>query len=121
MFNGEGKLYDDNKVLVIYDGTFVDGLYQGMGKLTDSETEALLYDGEFYKGQYSGNGKLYQPSNGGLIYEGGFLNEPGSCGTTWEIFCMREILSGDSISGTGLVTTLTPGWFWKPANLSMAY
>ncbi len=83
VYDGEGKLYEEGELL--YSGSFSDGEYDGEGKLTDVETGNLLYSGEFYQGVYSGTGKLYDSETQILLYDGEFLNGLYSGqGTLWD-------------------------------------
>ena len=50
----------------IYEGMFVDGLWNGYGRLIYEDGH--YYIGEFRDGYYHGSGKLYM--NGGLLKEG---------------------------------------------------
>ena len=63
----EGELYDEDGLLV-YSGTFLEGLYSGKGSQYISGE--LVYEGDFSEGIRQGTGKEYE--NGVLVYSGGF-------------------------------------------------
>lgn len=72
MYEGEGKLYDPETNMLVYEGNFREGAYDGEGKLY--EGGILAYEGEFLLGAYNGTGKLYDQETGGITYEGVFYN-----------------------------------------------
>ena len=58
---------------IIYEGDFIDGLYDGKGKLIDISNNRDYYIGEFLHGKKHGKGKQYD-KNGKLIFDGEYLN-----------------------------------------------
>lgn len=80
VLQGQGKAYDEAGLL-IYEGSFADGLYSGSGR--SYAQGVLVYDGQFQEGLYQGTGALYQ--DGELIYQGGFsAGEYGGLGAVYE-------------------------------------
>ena len=67
VLQGRGTEYDEDG-LVLYEGSFADGLYSGNGALY--EGGVLVYEGQFAAGTYEGTGSLYE--EGGLVYHGEF-------------------------------------------------
>ena len=59
--------------MLIYDGDFLNGVYQGKGTLWDSKGN-LLYEGGFVEGKYSGTGTLYDVATGKVRQTGQFKN-----------------------------------------------
>ena len=102
VIQGEGKIFDENGMLV-YSGSYVDGIYNGMGTLYIDG--ALTYEGAFADGLYNGKGKLYGPEEQ-LLYEGGFAAGVRSGeGTAYENGrkCYRGAFENDLYNGEGVL------------------
>ena len=69
LLQGRGTEYDEDGLLV-YEGNFVDGLYDGTG--SRYEAGVLVYQGDFSAGTANGMGTAY--SDGVMCYEGAFVN-----------------------------------------------
>ena len=67
-YDGKGTLFDKNDQ-IIYEGYFVEGLYEGKGKMN---LDKYYYIGEFKEGKFDGKGKLFKNNN--LFYEGDFID-----------------------------------------------
>ena len=69
--NGDGKEYNENKLLVFY-GFYLNGKrWIGKGKEYDKRGE-LIFEGDYLNGRINGKGKEY--NNGQLKFEGDYLN-----------------------------------------------
>jgi len=66
MFEGFGKITYENGV--VYEGAFLNGLYDGEGMFLDDE--GGRYEGQFKDNYYHGVGKIVYQN--GSVYEGGF-------------------------------------------------
>lgn len=66
LYDGDGVLYANGQKR--YAGSFSAGKYEGEGRIYDNDQ--VVYEGGFSEGQYSGKGTLYE--EGQLVYEGEF-------------------------------------------------
>lgn len=79
LLQGQGTQYGENG-LVIYQGSFVDGVASGQGKAY--EDGVLVYEGSFSAGLPNGQGTAY--ADGAKAYAGAFLDgEPSGEGTAY--------------------------------------
>ena len=69
--NGKGKGFSSNGEL-IFEGEYLNGKKNGKGKEYDSEEENLIFDGNYLNDEKSGKGKEYY-NNGKLKFEGEYL------------------------------------------------
>lgn len=120
LLQGKGKAFDEAG-RVLYEGGFVDGLYEGKGSLyaegvlayegafagglqngegTAYAEGAVCYKGGFVDGLYEGQGTAYYP-DGGVAYQGGFL--------------------GGLYSGQGTLYSPDGAWLYEGGFLQGAY
>ena len=69
--NKIGKIYDEYKDKLIFEGEFSNGKKNGKGKEYDNY-ERLIFEGEYKNGEKNGKGKEYY-DNGKLYFEGEYL------------------------------------------------
>lgn len=99
LLQGKGKEYDEAG-RIVYDGDYVDGLYEGSGKLY--KEGVLVYSGQFTAGEFAGEGSLYE--GGELVYEGAFrAGKRNGVGTAYEdgAVCYTGDFTDDRYNGDG--------------------
>ena len=68
--DGQGKLYDPQTQLPVYEGTFRIGFYDGTGKLYKTTWVNWSMRENFFWGEKNGNGITYDGATGLILEEG---------------------------------------------------
>ena len=75
--HGYTRIYDLDKMNLIFEGSYLNGKANGKGKEFSSNGE-LIFEGEYLNGKKNGKGKEYDSEEENLIFDGNYLNDEKS-------------------------------------------